>query len=71
VPAKFRRRWLSAARGKPAWEVQGINGELAGCDVMVRVDRRRWNGGEPRRRQRSSVVAAVFRRGDAMAEDRR
>jgi hypothetical protein len=56
-------RVVSGGEGEPAREGQGTRAVLAGGDVMVGVDRRGWNGGDPRRRRWSSTMAAVFRRG--------
>jgi hypothetical protein len=36
--------------GEPAREDQGTRAVLAGGDVMVGVNRRGWNDGDPRRR---------------------
>jgi hypothetical protein len=66
-----QRSWNSPAKLQPAREDQGACAGLAGGDVMVGVDRRGWNGGEPRRRQWSSTTAMVFRHGGAPAVDRR
>jgi hypothetical protein len=57
------RRSNSGGEGGPTREDLGTRAVLAGGDVMVGVDRRGWNGGDPRRRQWSSTTAAVFRRG--------
>jgi hypothetical protein len=48
-------------RGELAEKDQGTRGNLVGGDVMVGVDRRGWNGGDPRRRRWSSMMAAMFR----------
>jgi hypothetical protein len=60
-PAKFQRRWSPAARGNRPGRTRGLGGNLAGGDVQVGVDRSRWNGDDPRRRQWSSTMVAVFR----------
>jgi hypothetical protein len=60
---------VADGEGEPAGEDQGTRAVLASGDVMVGVDRRGWNGGEPRRRRWSSTMAAVFRRGGASAVD--
>jgi hypothetical protein len=57
--------------GEPARKDQGARGNLAGGDVQVGVDRRGWNGGDPRRRRWSATAAAVFRRGGSPAVDQR
>jgi hypothetical protein len=53
--------------GEPAREDQGTRAVLAGGDVMVEVDQRGWNGGDPRRWRWSSTTTAVFRRGVSSA----
>jgi hypothetical protein len=47
--------------GEPARQDHGTRAVLAGGDVMVGVDRRGWNGGDPRRRRWSLTTAVVFR----------
>jgi hypothetical protein len=42
---------VAGSEGELAREDQGACAGLAGGDVMVGVDRRGWNGAEPRRRQ--------------------
>jgi hypothetical protein len=53
---------IAGGEEEPARKDQGARGNLAGGDVQVGVDRRRWNGDDPRRRRWSSAMAAVFRR---------
>jgi hypothetical protein len=52
---------IAGGEGEPAREDQGTRGNLAGGDVQVEVDRRRWNGDDPRRRWWSSTMVGVFR----------
>jgi hypothetical protein len=62
---------VAGGEGKPAREDQGARGNLAGGDVMAGVDRRGWNGGDPRRRRWSSTTAAMFQCGGSPVVDRR
>jgi hypothetical protein len=39
---------VASGEGEQAGEDQGARGNLAGGDVMVGVDRRGWNDGDPR-----------------------
>jgi hypothetical protein len=41
---------VAGGKGEPARKDQGARGNLAGGDVKVGVDWRRWNGGDPRLR---------------------
>jgi hypothetical protein len=61
---------VAGGEGEPAGEDQKTRAVLARGDVQVRVTRRRWNGGEPRRRC-SSTMAVVFRHDGSPAMDRR
>jgi hypothetical protein len=42
---------VADGEGEPAGEDQGARGNLAGVDVMVGVDWRRWNDSDPRWRR--------------------
>jgi hypothetical protein len=62
---------VAGGEGELARKDQGMSAGLAGGDVMVGVDRRGWNGGDPKRRQWSSTRAVVFRRDGSPAVARR
>jgi hypothetical protein len=62
---------VTGGEGEPARKDQGTRADLAGGDMRVGVNQRRWNNDDPRRRRRSSTTAAVFRRGGSSAVDRR
>jgi hypothetical protein len=62
---------IAGGEGELVREDQGACTGIAGGDVMVGIDRRGWNGGEPRWRRWSSTTAMVFRRGGTPAVDRR
>jgi hypothetical protein len=62
---------VAGSEGKLARKEQGIRGNLARGDVMVGVDRRGWNGGDPKRLRWSSTTAMVFRHCGSPAVDLR
>jgi hypothetical protein len=62
---------VAGGKGEQAREDQGTKAILARGDVMVGVDRRGWNGGEPRRRRWRSTTAVVFRCDGSPAVDQR
>jgi hypothetical protein len=62
---------VTGGEGEQAREDQGTKTVLARGDAMVGVDRRGWNGGEPRRWRWSSTTAAVFRCDGSLAVDQR
>jgi hypothetical protein len=62
---------VTGGEGEPSRKDQGARGNLAGGDVQIGVDRKRWDGGDPRRRQGSSTTAVVFRRDGSPVVDQR
>jgi hypothetical protein len=62
---------VAGGEGELARKEQGTRGNFARGDVMVWVDRRGWNCGDPKRRRWSLITAMVFRRGSSLAVDRR
>jgi hypothetical protein len=62
---------VAGGEGEPARKDQGVSTGLAGGDVMVGVDRRGWNGGDPKQRRWSLIMAVVFRCGGSPVVDRR
>jgi hypothetical protein len=62
---------VAGGEGEQAREDQGTKAVFARVDVMVGVDRRGWNGGEPKRRRWSSTMAGVFQRDASPAVDQR
>jgi hypothetical protein len=62
---------VTGGEGDPARKDQGARGNLARGDVQVGVDRKGWNGDDPRRRRWSSTMAAVFRRDGSSVVDQR
>jgi hypothetical protein len=58
---------VAGGEGEPAREDQGTRAVLVGGDVMVGVNRRGCNDGDPRRRRWSLTAAMVFRRGGSPA----
>jgi hypothetical protein len=62
---------VAGGEGELARKEQGTRRNLARGDVMVGVDRRGRNSGDPKRRRWSSTTAMMFRRGGSLVADQR
>jgi hypothetical protein len=60
---------VAGGEGEPVRKDQGARRNLAGGDVKVGVDRRGWNGDDPRWRRWSLTTVAVLRRRGSPAVD--